>query len=705
MRPFFYPAYLLRAVPTERLIGVALLRIGRQLSLVIQGNRDMPPEEEILREHGAHRVEALPATVEGLLPGSWTLADPGRIEGAARSLWERAPGEAELGLAVGRRILEGIVEIFGRRVPVPRLPSRIPLASPGWRAVNWERCPLTGRHFAAGLQEGMDPKNAWALGRLEQVVQLAIAHRLALVAGDPDAEKFAQAAIDWSLDATFAPKGVQWSCPMEVALRGANVAMAVRLLAGTSFLGGHAEALCQILRGLEGHAVHVGDRLEDTVVVPNNHLVANHVGLLVIGALFPRLRRARRLAREKLSPFFRLLMEQTLEDGFTFEGSVGYHRLAVELFLLGALAAEGLGRFLRPNESSRLLAMFRASASLVDGSGETPQIGDADSGRALPFRSRGARDHGHLDALGRRFFGAELRRGESASPEATWLLGGEGPRRLQRLPAGGGPISWEGSEGRDGVLPQAGIFVLRSKRITCSIACGPNGTGGTGSHGHNDKLSLEICVDGERVVADPGTGVYTADPSLRNRFRGTAWHSTARVDGKEQQDIPRDRLFALPEQARARCLVWDGGREAARFIGEHHGYERLPRPVLHRREVVLHRAEERIDVCDTFLGLGFHEIEIRYILPFSRRDIGIRELDPTERSGSGPSHRWVAEVLQRERSIAILAGQQRPDLEEASYAEGYGQIRAATVVVFRWKGTLPATVRTMVSPGNVRGKR
>src|SRR5690606_1555715 len=130
--------------------------------------------------------------------------------------------------------------------------------------------------------------------------------------------------------------------------------------------------------------------------------------------------------------------------------------------------------------------------------------------------------------------------------ELIWLLGGRGARVLESLPPGRRP--------RDSRLRHAGIYILRSERFSCAIACGPNGTGGTGTHGHNDKLGVEICLDGRLLVGDPGTGSYTGDPELPNRLRGTAAHSTVLVGGEEQQPLPVGRLFALPEAARARSL-------------------------------------------------------------------------------------------------------------------------------------------------------
>jgi uncharacterized heparinase superfamily protein len=113
---------------------------------------------------------------------------------------------------------------------------------------------------------------------------------------------------------------------------------------------------------------------------------------------------------------------------------------------------------------------------------------------------------------------------------------------------------------------------------------------GNGGHGHNDTLSFVLCVDGREIVTDPGTGVYTPDPGLRNLLRATRSHSTVEVDGQEQNRFDPDRLFTMRSDDRARVLDHheDGsGRQVVEAI--HEGYRRLDDPLVHRRRFTLDR--------------------------------------------------------------------------------------------------------------------
>jgi len=683
LRRLSYPLYLLESAPPSRLAEVVVRRIGRRLRAILPIDRP-PGERAVLAAFGVDRPEDLVAAFARPVPGTWPFADPERLRRAAADARRWQPDEVERLRAEADDLAQGLVSVFGTTCVVAREDRRVREARPGWKAVDWERCPRTKKRAVAGIcPPGVDPKDAWAVGRLDLAVRAALA---ALAAPeDPRAALWADTALDLCLDLVQAPRGLQWRSPMEVALRAANLAFTLRALAAGGHFEARPRALLLLLRAIEIHACFVAARLEDDLVVPNNHLLADVVGTMTAAALVPQLSRTRALALALAPRLRNLIRTQILDDGFGFEASTGYHRLAAELFLLGALASRALGISLAPDEEGRIRSALAASERLVDGCGEAPQIGDADSGQALPFRSRATRDHRHLPGLGRRLGGE---RGEG-SWEALWLFGEPRPGPVRGRPRG------------DDAFPAAGIYLMRSHRMTVAVACGPNGTGGTGSHGHNDKLSLEICLDGRRLVVDPGSGRYTSDLALRNRMRGSFLHSTATVDGEEQQDFVPGRLFALPEQAHAHCLLWEPGAQRARFVGEHRGYLRLPEPVLHRRDLELRRDRDRLFVTDVFLGGGRHRVEVRYVLPVPRTGVRIRPATPREENELGRTLRWVVEVLQRDGPMGIVASAVAPGIEEGLYAEGYGRIHAATVLVFGRQGTLPMTVRTCVSPAIV----
>ena len=78
--------------------------------------------------------------------------------------------------------------------------------------------------------------------------------------------------------------------------------------------------------------------------------------------------------------------------------------------------------------------------------------------------------------------------------------------------------------------PDTGIYIFRSDRMHLTISAGPNGQNGIGGHSHNDKLSFELNLDGEDIVRDPGTYLYTPLPERRNEFRSVKAHNMPWVE-------------------------------------------------------------------------------------------------------------------------------------------------------------------------------
>src|SRR5256886_17049276 len=194
---------------------------------------------------------------------------------------------------------------------------------------------------------------------------------------------------------------------------------------------------------------------------------------------------------------------------------------------------------------------------------------------------RAALDCGYLPALGAAaLLDPSLKNPTSPCPvEVAWLLGASGVERFESLPAHGRVASH--------LLPDAGIATLRSGDGYLCLTSGPNGQGGCGGHAHNDKNAIELSSGGVDLVLDRGTFVYARDPIDRDTRRGTAAHSTVQVDGAEQNRIVPGRLFALPDISRARIRWMErrNGHEMA--SGEHVGYQRLAKGIVHRRLAAL----------------------------------------------------------------------------------------------------------------------
>jgi uncharacterized heparinase superfamily protein len=287
----------------------------------------------------------------------------------------------------------------------------------------------------------------------------------------------------------------------------------------------------QALESLLLHGRFVRSHLEWSEA-RGNHYLSDIVGLLPVAALFSGGWEGRAWADWAAGEFASEMEHQVRPDGTAHEASTTYHRLVTELFLCGTQATDALvlGR-LPDSYRARLDRMLEFVRDYTRPDGLAPQIGDADDGRFLPLGNYGAdpRDHRHLFAQADRPF-------EPATESAAY--------------------------------PSGGYYVMRSRGLYAIVRCGDTGRYGRGGHGHNDQLSFELIAGSEPLVVDPGTYVYSGDPQERNRFRGTAYHSTLRVGGGEQNELRNDDLFLMKDRSQAEAL--DSGETG--FEGRHHGF-------------------------------------------------------------------------------------------------------------------------------------
>jgi hypothetical protein len=119
-------------------------------------------------------------------------------------------------------------------------------------------------------------------------------------------------------------------------------------------------------------------------------------------------------------------------------------------------------------------------------------------------------------------------------------------------------------------FPDFGLFVWNRPRFRLVLRCGSVGQNGNGGHAHSDQLAITLDVDGRAVLIDPGTGLYTPDPAIRNRLRSAASHSTILVPGREPNEWQEGRwgLFSMADRSRARLVRCD----EAGAVAEHEGY-------------------------------------------------------------------------------------------------------------------------------------
>jgi len=498
------------------------------------------------------------------------------------------------------------------------------LISPDYRPIDWQIDFRSGYRWSESLPAaavpyghlpGVDIKMPWELARLQHLPGLALAHAAAraelpgFAAPADYAREFRDQALDF-LAANPPRFGVNWRVAMEAGLRIANLLLTLDLFRahGAEF---DAPFLAEVAATARAHGRHIMMNLKDAPRRRGNHYLGNLAGISFAAAYLPAGDETDAwlgfAAREWASEIRR----QFHADGSNFEASVPYHRFSAEMALTSLCLLAGLAEprlalctATVPLPADIAERLHRAGAFSRDATkpdGHVAQIGDNDSGRLFKLHPDGARDEDgvwredHLDHGGliaqvdslfrgtpsRRLDVAVMRsltRGQVFVRKGTRLSGGtagSGPR------AGGAP-SQTVAPAREVVLalpdpaltadlrirayPDFGLYIWRTDRLFLSLRCGPVGLVGEGPHAHHDQLAIELQVDGEDWLADPGSFSYTADPDRRRAYRSVLAHAAPRrgADEPATQDLG---LFNLADP-RARCLRFD----ADGFLGLHHGF-------------------------------------------------------------------------------------------------------------------------------------
>lgn len=456
----------------------------------------------------------------------------------------------------------------------------------------WNPCARTAA-IAIGSHPGVEVKWPWEVGRLQHLPAIAIA------AAGPDlvaaAAKVIQRHTADFIRCNPPGFGVQWLCPMDVGIRIANVLTAVDLAraSGADF---SPTFLHLVSASARDHARYIVRHLEWGESLCSNHYLANIAGLLYVGAYLPDDPESSEWLAFAGREMAQQIRAQFHPEGSNFEASTCYHRLSSEMAIHSAALMlwiarnqperaarwwSGRVRCFHPSPAapptarvawhsglshpfddelrSRLWGMGRFTETLCRSDGTIPQIGDNDSGRFMRLEMSNQPyadidDHRHLIRASRALFGRVT---DEHGQESEWLARWLGDAVLP-VPKDLESTHW----------PEFGLYVWRRAGFVLTLRCGHIGQRGNGGHAHCDQLSITLSTDDGPIIDDPGTGVYTPRPAVRNELRSSACHSTVLVPGREQGDwLPgRWGLFAMRDVAKARMVRMDDDGAAAEMF-------------------------------------------------------------------------------------------------------------------------------------------
>jgi len=427
------------------------------------------------------------------------------------------------------------------------------------------------------LYNNADVKVPWELSRFQHLFTIGKAYWI--TNNEKYAVEFKEEVEDWS-EKNPIEMSVNWTCTMDVAIRAIN-------LICSYFFFVKSKNICyefwiKFNKLLYLHGRFIYKNLENEAKYNGNHYLSDLAGLIWLGIYFgdfsvqdnEKRNNSKDWLKFGLVEFEKEMKNEINEDGTDYEASTAYHRLVAEIFLITTKLCNINDINFSKDYMRKLEKMCEFIADVTKPNGLSPIIGDGDDGRLLMlsyYSSWNKMDFRHILAIAGEYFNRDDFRflGKTYKEDALWMIGSYKCINKE-------------TQQKSKAYSDGGYYILRSNRIYCIIRCGELSCRGEGGHSHNDQLSVEINIDGEDFIVDPGTYVYTSDYKRRNLFRSTKMHNTLCIDKLEQNYFNDYDLFYMREQSFGKCKFFN----CTTFLGEHYGYKEKC-GVIHERKIDL----------------------------------------------------------------------------------------------------------------------
>ena len=337
--------------------------------------------------------------------------------------------------------------------------------------------------------------------------------------------QYLQKANSGNIDVSKFPK-IYWDSPMDVAIRNINL-----IFHFLSIEQGHDIALILgnnkelISSYISQHYEFIKNNLENTGNVVGNHYLIELTSILLTIATFKFERDIEefKFYQNELSIEIK---KQFNPEGTSFEGSSHYAAFVTEALILCKLSIEEID-----NESHLLkeidyiIKTNKLFLSLLINKEELSQIGDNDSGRIIYsfFNEDKPLKMDWLINLINNLY--ETNNQEiKISDQFHKTIDSEVPKFTELSGVKNKSINVFSKDYEFYSFKDFGIYIWRNEDEYFSIRCGPIGQNGIGGHSHYDQLSIECFSKDKWIARDPGTGTYTDDIDLRNKFKSLEYH-------------------------------------------------------------------------------------------------------------------------------------------------------------------------------------
>ena len=351
---------------------------------------------------------------------------------------------------------------------------------------------------------------------------------------------------------------IYWNSPMDVAIRNINLIFHLLAIendyAGTKILGNNKDLITTYI---SQHYEFINNNLENSGDVVGNHYLIELTSLLLTIATFS-------FDGDKEEYIFfhdelsKELERQFYKDGTNFEGSTHYSAFVVESLIICKLAVEEIDKnSILLDRIEEIIKSNKFFLSSLVNKGELSQIGDNDSGRIFyhAFNEKKPLKMDWLFDLIDSLY-PELSEYRKIQDKFNNEINNEAPTLNKYKKVLHKPIKVFSSDYKAYSFKDFGIFVWRNEDQYFSVRCGPIGQNGVGGHSHYDQLAIECFTNNKWIARDPGTGTYTDNIEIRNKFRSLEYHWGPKAEIKFPNEDEFD-CFRLNYMSDGEVLLFD----------------------------------------------------------------------------------------------------------------------------------------------------
>ncbi len=324
---------------------------------------------------------------------------------------------------------------------------------------------------------------------------------------------------------------IYWNSPMDVAIRLINLIIHRQFLAhesNRSIIFDDSEELLDAY--ISQNYQYVKENLENEGNVVGNHYLIELSAMLFYLANYET-KNSVIETEFVLSELKNEINNQFNEEGTNFEGSTHYAAFATEALILCKISLQDLDQ---TSDLSlvidKLIMINKKFLELLTIDDELSQIGDNDSGRIFYFAFEEEKPL-KLTWLIKMIESLEINENQSINKkDNTNRVSKEIPNLKNYKHVIHPEIKLFSKDYEAYAYPEFGIFIWRNDSEYLSIRCGPVGQNGVGGHSHYDQLSIECFTNNKWIARDPGTGTYTDNISIRNKFKSLEYHWGPNID-------------------------------------------------------------------------------------------------------------------------------------------------------------------------------